>query len=75
MGRAGSDLCKVEKTMIGPVSRIIARYIASALVTYGMFAAPDAAMIEPDIALMVGAVVGAAVEGAYAIAIRKGWTT
>ena len=75
MGRAGSDLCEVEKAVIGPVSRIIARYIASALVTYGMFAAPDAAMIEPDIALMVGAVVGAVVEGAYAIAIRKGWTT
>jgi len=61
--------------MIGPVSRISARYIASALVTYGMFAAPDAAMIEPDLALMVGTVVGATVEGAYAIARRKGWTT
>jgi len=32
-------------------------------------------MIEPDLALMVGTVVGATVEGAYAIARRKGWTT
>ena len=59
--------------MIGPLSRIIARYLAGALVAYGFFAPGDAALIEPDLALAVGAAAGAAVEAIYAIAKRKGW--
>ena len=61
--------------MIGPISRILARYIAGALVAYGFFAPGDAALIEPDLALAIGAVAGAAVEGLYAWAKAKGWKT
>ena len=61
--------------MIGPFARIIARYISGALVTYGMFTAPEAAQLNPDIVLIVGAVLGAGVEMAYAYAKRVGWTT
>lgn len=60
--------------MIAPLSRILARYIASALVTYGAFAAPDAAMIEPDIAVALGAGIAAMTESAYALARRWGWS-
>lgn len=61
--------------MIAPFARIIARYISGALVTYGMLTAPDAAQLNPDIALIVGAVLGAGVEVAYTYAKRVGWTT
>lgn len=61
--------------MIGPLSRIIARYLAGALVAYGFFAPGDAAVIEPDLALALGAAAGAAVEGLYAWARGHGWST
>lgn len=61
--------------MIGPIARILARYIAGALVAYGLFSAPDAAAIEPDLVTLLGAVIGAAVEVAYAVAKRAGWRT
>lgn len=61
--------------MIGPVARIFARYLAGALVTYGIFTAPDVAVLEPDFVLLIGAVLGAGVEAAYALARRKGWAT
>lgn len=61
--------------MIGPVSRIIARYLAGALVAYGFFAPGDAAVIEPDLALAIGAAAGAAVERLYAWARGHGWST
>ena len=61
--------------MIGPFARIIARYISGSLVTYGIFTAPEAAQLNPDIVLIVGAVLGAAVEFVYAYAKRKGWAT
>jgi len=61
--------------MIGPLSRIIARYIAGALVTYGFFTAPEAAQINPDLVLIVGAILGGAVEMAYTYARRSGWRT
>jgi hypothetical protein len=61
-------------TMIAPLSRILARYLSGTLVTYGVFAAPDAAMLEPEIVMIVGAAIGAIAEGAYAIAVRKGWS-
>lgn len=59
--------------MIGPLTRILARYVASALVTYGFIAAPDAAVMEPDLAILIGVAVGAVAEGAYALARRFGW--
>lgn len=61
--------------MIGPIARIVARYIVGALVAYGVFGPDDAAVIEPEFALIVGTIAGAAVEGLYAIAVRKGWAT
>lgn len=60
--------------MIAPLSRIIARYIASALVTYGALAAPDAATVEPDIAMALGIALAAVTEAAYALARRWGWS-
>lgn len=61
--------------MIAPLSRIAARYIAGALVTYGLVTPADAALLQPEIVIAVGAMIGAAVEAAYALAVRKGWTT
>ena len=61
--------------MIGPLSRIIARYIAGALVTYGFFTAQDAAVINPDLEFIIGMVLGGIVELAYTYAKRVGWMT
>lgn len=60
--------------MIAPLSRILARYIASALVTYGAVAAPDAAVMEPDIAVALGVGIASVTEAAYALARRLGWS-
>ena len=59
-----------------PLARIILRYLAGAAVTYGSVA-PDTAesLMDPDVVLMLGLVIGAAVEGAYAFAKRRGWAT
>ena len=61
--------------MIGPLSRIIARYIAGALVTYGLFTPQDAAVINPDLVFIIGMVLGGIVELAYTYAKRVGWMT
>lgn len=61
--------------MLGPIARIVARYLIGAGVAYGVFAADVGASLEPDVVLVVGAVLGAAVEGVYALARRRGWAT
>lgn len=61
--------------MIGPVARIVARYLIGAAVMYGLLGADLGAQIEPDVVLIVSAVLGAAVEGIYALARRRGWAT
>lgn len=61
--------------MIAPLSRIIARYLAASLVTYGLVAAPDVAFLEPQIATIAGVILSASVEAAYAFAKRRGWAT
>ena len=61
--------------MTGPIARIIARYIVGALVAYGAFGVDDAALIEPEIVLIVATISGAAIEAFYAYARRKGWAT
>lgn len=61
--------------MAAVYARIIARWIASALVTYGWFMPEYAADLDTDLALVLGAVLGAVVEGVYALAKRKGWAT
>ena len=57
------------------IARIIARYLAGALVAYGLLEHPDARAMEPDLALLIGMGLGGLVEGAYALAKRFGWAT
>lgn len=61
--------------MIAPLTRIIARYLAGAMVAYGLMAPQDAVAMHPDLVAIVGAVLGVAVESAYAFARRRGWAT
>lgn len=61
--------------MIAPLSRIIARYIAGGLVTYGLMTPDDAFILEPEFIVIVGGLIGAGAECLYAVAVRKGWTT
>jgi hypothetical protein len=60
--------------IIAPIARILARYASGALVAYGLIPHGDAAVIQPDLALAIGAALGALVECVYAIAKRKGWS-
>mgnify|MGYP003459522747 CR=1 FL=1 len=62
--------------LIPVIARIIARYASGALVAYGVIpheAGAELAM-DPDLALMIGAGLGALTEGFYALAVRFGWT-
>ena len=56
----------------GPIARIILRYGVGYVIgtEAGAMLAGD-----PDITLFVALGIGAAVEGAYALAKRKGWAT
>ena len=57
------------------IARIIARYLAGALVLYGLLDHPEARAMEPDLALLIGAGIGGLTEGVYALAKRFGWAT
>ena len=63
--------------MTGPLARIVLRYGVGALVTYGLMSSGTAFKIinDPDIALVIGGVLGIATEGFYWLAKRKGWAT
>lgn len=61
--------------MIGPLSRIVARWLASALVTYGLVAPDYSHALDGDLALVLGSALGLIVEGAYWIARKRGWNT
>lgn len=63
--------------MIGPLSRLILRYIIGAMVMYGMIGAETGEYLafDPDLSLIIGGVLTAIVEGAYALAKRRGWAT
>jgi hypothetical protein len=65
------------KELLPVIARIALRYIAGALVAFGVIAPEDAVLIhtDPEIVLAVGLAIGALVEGVYAIAKRKGWAT
>lgn len=57
--------------MFAPIARIIIRYgvgLVAGLAMGNQLAA------DPDLVLVVAGVIGAATEGAYALAVRKGWT-
>lgn len=61
--------------MTAVLSRILARYVSGALVAYGLIpheVGQELAM-DPDVALMLGAVIGAVAEGFYAFARARGW--
>lgn len=63
--------------MTAILARIAARYISGALMTIG-FLPPDLAAefaMDPDVALVLGGMIGAATEGVYAWAKSKGWAT
>lgn len=63
--------------MIGPIARILLRYISGALVTYGIFSAETGTQIaaDPDLVLLIGAGIGGITEIGYVIAKRMGWAT
>lgn len=60
---------------MGPYIRIALRYVAGYLVIKGLLPADLAEMIanDPEIVALIGLGIGAAVEGAYALARRFGW--
>lgn len=60
-----------------PIARIVLRYAVGAAVMYGMIGAEtgEHLVVDPDLTLIVGAVIGAAVEAVYAHAKKKGWAT
>lgn len=55
--------------------RIIARYLAGALVTYGLIEPSQGASLalDPDFAVVIGGGLGLAAEVAYGFARRLGW--
>jgi hypothetical protein len=55
-----------------PITRIIVRYVVGVIV--GMDAG-EALAGDPDVITVGALIIGAAVEGAYAFAKRKGWAT
>jgi hypothetical protein len=67
--------------LTGPIARIILRYLSGALVAIGLLLPGDAIEINADpeilsaVMMLVGTVVGVAVETAYALAKRMGWRT
>jgi len=61
--------------MTGTIARIVARYIAGLMVSYGVMAQSDVAAFMPDLVLLIGALLGLMTETFYAVAKRKGWTT
>ena len=61
--------------LIPVLARIIARSASGALVAYGVIphvAGAEMAM-DPDLALMIGAGIGALAEGFYALSVKFGW--
>lgn len=63
--------------MIGPISRILVRYIAGYLALKLLIPQAVADMVanDPDIAAVVGCVLMGLVEGTYFVAKRRGWRT
>lgn len=61
--------------MIGPISRIIVRYLVGGGIAYGLLSPEIGAQIEPDAVLVASAAIGVLVEGVYTLARRYGWAT
>lgn len=63
--------------MTAIIARILARYVSGGLMTIGVLS-PDLAQqfaMDPDVALVLGGIIGAVTEGVYAWARSKGWAT
>lgn len=60
--------------MNGAIARIILRYVIGAAFA-GSSLIGDQLATDPDIVMAVSALIGFAVEGAYVLAKRRGWTT
>ena len=60
-----------------PLARIVLRYIVGAAVMYGLIGAEtgEYLAVDPDLTLVIGSIIGAAVEFAYAYAKKRGWAT
>lgn len=60
-----------------PIARIVARYLASSFVTWGVAdqAVADQLAGDPEFVMVVGLVLMAATEAFYALARRLGWPT
>lgn len=61
--------------MIGPLSRILARVAAGALIGAGWASEGDVAGLDADMAEVIGLGLWAATEAFYALAKRLGWRT
>lgn len=63
--------------MAAVITRIALRYIAAALVAHGWLSPEDGSMLamDPDVQMMVGMAVGAAVEAWYGLAKQFNWNT
>ena len=62
---------------MGPIVRIIARYLAGALVAVGLLLPDEASSLinDPEFLAALGVVIGFLVEAAYAFAKKRGWAT
>jgi hypothetical protein len=64
-------------TALAPVlARIVARYLAGALVAVGALAAGSEAQIaaDPEVLMILGGVLAAITEALYGLARAKGWS-
>ncbi|MCB1484851.1 MAG: hypothetical protein KDJ17_08155 [Hyphomicrobiaceae bacterium] len=61
---------------MAPLIRILLRYAAMALVTRGLISDDAGAILatDPDVQLVVGALIGFATEAWYVLARRLGWS-
>lgn len=60
---------------MGPLARIVARWISGGLVTAGLILPDEAQFIatDPDMLALVGLGLSAITEGFYALAKKRGW--
>ena len=63
--------------MTAVLARLIARYLAGALVAYGIIdgGTGQTIALDPDLALAIGAGLTAVTEVGYALAKKYGWAT
>lgn len=63
--------------MIAVIARIIMRYLAGALVAWGLITAEAGQALgsDADLTLLLGVAIGAAAEWGYALAKKYGWAT